>query len=41
MLGLVVWDIIGEEGNAHADGKANVWLKGLLSLGDTREHREI
>ena len=24
MLGLVVWDFKGEEGNSHGDGKANV-----------------
>ena len=25
MLGVVVWDFKGEEGNSHGDGKANVW----------------
>ena len=25
MLGVVVWDFIGEEGSLHKDGKANVW----------------
>ena len=23
--GMVVWDLKGEEGNSHTDGKANVW----------------
>ena len=25
MWRVVVWDLKGEEGNLHADGKANVW----------------
>ena len=25
MLGVVVWDFKGEEGNSQRDGKANVW----------------
>ena len=26
MLGVVVWDFKGEEGNSHEVGKANIWL---------------
>ena len=25
MLGVVVWDFTGDEGNSHGCGKANVW----------------
>ena len=25
MLSVLLWDLKGEEGNSHGDGKANVW----------------
>ena len=41
MLGVVVWDLKGEEGDSHEDGKANVCLveKYLLGLADSMRHR--
>ena len=40
MLGIVVWDFKGEEGNSHGDGKANLVNKCLSCLAQTKGHGE-
>ena len=40
MLGEVVWDFKGEEGNSHKDGKPNVWQTNVCWAGRDREHNE-
>lgn len=40
MLGVVVWDFKGEEGNLHGDGKANFGKQMFASSGRDNGHRE-
>ena len=40
MLGVVVWDFKGQEGNSHEDGKANVWqINVCWATTETMGHR--